>query len=258
MREPILVFDIETVPDVETGRKLLGLDGMDDAAVAQAMAAQRQQARGNDFQPAHLHRIVAISIALRRDDELRVMSLGTEQDGEAELVRQFFRGIDKYQPVLVSWNGSGFDLPVLSYRALKHGVSAPTFWETGERDREFKYNNYLKRYEFRHTDLMDVLALYNGRSSAPLHEIAVMLGLPGKLGMDGSQVAGAFAAGKLAQIRAYCETDVLNTWLVYLRFQLMRGRLTEAEHGEELARVREFLAQARAAHWREFLAAWKA
>ncbi|MGH6960170.1 MAG: ribonuclease H-like domain-containing protein, partial [Dongiaceae bacterium] len=123
--EPILVFDIETVPDVETGRKLLGLGGLDDAAVAQAMAAQRQQIRGNDFQPAHLHRIVAISIALRRDEELRVVSLGTEQDGEAELVRQFFRGIDKYRPVLVSWNGSGFDLPVLSYRALKHGIPAP-------------------------------------------------------------------------------------------------------------------------------------
>ena len=258
MKDPVLVFDIETVPDVETGRKLLGLDGLDDAAVAQAMAAHRQQLRGNDFQPAHLHRIVAIAIALRRDDELRVMSLGSEEDGEAELVRQFFRGVDKYQPVLVSWNGSGFDLPVLSYRALKHGVAAPTFWETGEHDREFRYNNYLKRYEFRHTDLMDVLALYNGRSSAPLHEIAVMLGLPGKLGMDGSQVAAAHAAGKLAEIRAYCETDVVNTYLVYLRFLLMRGQLAEAGYREELARVRDFLSQRDAAHWREFLAAWKA
>ena len=255
--EPILVFDIETVPDTETGRKLLGLDGLDDAAVAQAMAAQRQQARGNDFQPAHLHRIVAISIALRREEELRVFSLGTEQDGEAELVRQFFRGIDKYQPVLVSWNGGGFDLPVLAYRALKHGISAPTFWETGDRDREFRYNNYLKRYEFRHTDLMDVLALYNARSSAPLHEIAVMLGLPGKLGMDGSQAAAAHAAGKLAEIRAYCETDVLNTYLVYLRFLLMRGQLHAAQHDLEVARVREFLKATSATHWKEFLDAWK-
>ena len=254
--EPILVFDIETVPDVETGRALLGLDGLDDTAVAQAMTAQRLQLRGNDFQPTHLHRIVAISIALRRDDELRVMSLGSEQDGEAELVRQFFRGIDKYQPVLVSWNGSGFDLPVLTYRALKHGVSAPTFWETGERDREFRYNNYLKRFEFRHTDLMDVLALYNARSSAPLHEIAVMLGLPGKLGMDGSQVAAAYAAGKLAEIRAYCETDVLNTYLIYLRFLLMRGAIDAAEHGAEIGLVRGYLKGSSDKHWAEYLAAW--
>ncbi|MGH8482078.1 MAG: 3'-5' exonuclease [Nevskiaceae bacterium] len=256
IRDTILVFDIETVPDVETGRKLLGLDGVDDAAVAQAMAGVRQQARGNDFQPPHLHRIVAISIALRREDELRVMSLGSEQDSEAELVRQFFRGIDKYQPVLVSWNGGGFDLPVLQYRALKHGVTAATYWETGDGDRDFRYNNYLGRYHWRHTDLMDVLAAYQPRASAQLHEVAVLLGLPGKLGMDGSQVAGAYAAGKLAEIRAYCETDVLNTYLVYLRFLLMRGQLTAAEHEAELERARAWLKMRSDKHWHEYLAAW--
>ena len=255
MKDPVLVFDIETVPDVETGRALLGLQGLDDAAVLQAMAAQRQQARGNDFQPAHLHRVVGISIALRRGDEFKVMSLGTEQDGEAELVRQFFGGIDKYRPVLVSWNGSGFDLPVLHYRALKHGVAAPKYWQT---DGEAKWDNYLGRYGFRHTDLMDVLALYNGRNYAPLHEMAVLLGLPGKLGMDGSQVAAAHAAGKIAEIRAYCETDVLNTWLIYLRFLLMRGQLAEPEYRAEMTLARDFLTQRDAGHWREFLAAWKA
>lgn len=253
MREPILVFDIETVPDVGTGRKLLGLEGLDDAAVAQAMATQRQQLRGNDFQPPHLHRVVGIAIALRRGEELRVLSLGTEQDDEAELVRQFFGGIDKYRPVLVSWNGSGFDLPVLHYRALKHAIAAPKYWQT---DGDAKWDNYLGRYGFRHTDLMDVLALYNGRNYAPLHEMALLLDLPGKLGMDGSQVASAFAAGKIAEIRAYCETDVLNTWLVYLRFLLMRGQLTGSEHADELARVRDFLSRSTASHWREFLEAW--
>ena len=253
MREPVLVFDIETVPDVETGRALLGLDGLDDAAVSQAMSAQRQQLRGNDFQPPHLHRVVAISIVLVQKDELKVMSLGAEQDGEAEIVRQFFRGIDKYRPVLVSWNGSGFDLPVLHYRALKHGIAAPKYWQT---DGEAKWDNYLGRYGFRHTDLMDVLALYNGRNYAPLHEMAVLLGLPGKLGMDGSQVASAFTAGRIAEIRAYCETDVLNTYLIYLRFLLMRGQLDAAQYEAEVGRAREFLAQSGAAHWREFLAAW--
>ena len=257
MREPILVFDIETVPDAETGRKLLGLDGLNDAAVTQAMAAQRQQARGNDFQPAHLHRVVGISIALRRNDEFRVLSLGSEQDPEAELVRQFFGGVEKYHPVLVSWNGSGFDLPVLHYRALKHGIAAPKYWDTGQLDREAKWDNYLGRYQFRHTDLMDVLALYNGRNYAPLHEMAVLLGLPGKLGMDGSQVAGAFAAGKVAEIRAYCETDVLNTYLIYLRFLLLRGQLDAGEHEAEIERVHGFLKTSSASHWKEFLAAWR-
>jgi len=257
MREPILVFDIETVPDVETGRKLLGLDGLDDAAVGQAMAAQRLQVRGNDFQPPHLHRIVAISIVLAQKGELKVMSLGSEQDGEAELVRQFFRGIDKYQPVLVSWNGSGFDLPVLQYRALKHGVTAATYWDTGDGDRDFRFNNYISRYHWRHTDLMDVLSIFQARASAPLHEIAVMLGLPGKLGMDGSQVAGAYAEGKIKEIRAYCETDVLNTWLIYVRFLLMRGELDAAGYRAEVDRARAFLAASAEKHWQEYLAAWR-
>jgi len=101
-----------------------------------------------------------------------------------------------------------------------------------------------------------VLALYQARAYAPLHEMALLLGFPGKLGMDGSKVAEAFRAGKIAEIRAYCETDVLNTYLVYLRFQLMRGLLSAAEHEQEVQRARDFLGQSTAPHWAEFLAAW--
>jgi hypothetical protein len=258
MKEPVLVFDIETVPDTETGRTLLGLDGMDDRAVMAAMAALRLQARGTDFQPTHLQRVVAIAACLRSGDAFRIWSLGDPASGEAELVQRFFEGIDKYHPTLVSWNGSGFDLPVLHYRALKHGIAAPKYWDTGQLDREAKWDNYLKRYEFRHTDLMDVLANYSGRNNAPLHEIAVMLGLPGKLGMDGSQVPAAFQAGRIDEIRAYCETDVLNTYLIYLRFLLMRGTLDKSNYAAELARVRTYLGSSAAAHWREFLGAWPA
>ncbi|HUS25554.1 MAG TPA: 3'-5' exonuclease [Candidatus Binatia bacterium] len=258
MKEPVLVFDIETVPDAESGRRILGLDGLDDAAVVQAMAAQRLAARGSDFQPAYLQRIVAISAALRTADSFRVWSLGEPDSSEAELVQRFFDGIEKYRPVLVSWNGSGFDLPVLHYRALKHACAAPKYWDTGHLDRESKWDNYLGRYQFRHTDLMDVLALYNGRNYAPLDDIARMLGLPGKLGMDGSQVHAAWAAGRIGEIRAYCETDVLNTWLIYLRFQRLRGQLDPAAHAAEIERVRAFLHQSPEPHWAQFLQQWSA
>lgn len=256
IREPVLVFDIETVPDVESGRRLHALEGLDDAQVEKWMAAQRVQQKGHDFQPPHLHRVVAISAALRRGDEFKVFSLGEPDTPEAELVRQFFGGIDKYRPVLVSWNGSGFDLPVLHYRALLHGVAAPRYWDTGHFDREAKWDSYIGRYQFRHTDLMDVLALYSARNYAPLNEIAVMLGLPGKLGMDGSQVAGAYREGRIADIRAYCETDVLNTYLVYLRFLQMRGQLDAPAHAAELELARKFVAASAAPHWKEFLSAW--
>lgn len=257
MRDPVLVFDIETIPDLEGGRKILGLEGMNDGEVAAAMRHTRLAEKGSDFQPAHLQRVVAISVALRQGDGFRCWSLGEEGSDEAELVRRFFDGIDKYRPVIVSWNGGGFDLPVLHYRALVHGVQAPRYWDTGHFDREAKWDNYLGRYQFRHTDLMDVLAMYSGRNNAPLQEIALLLGLPGKLGMDGSKVFDAYREGRIADIRNYCETDVLNTWLVYLRFQLMRGLLSPETLEQELTKVKEFLRASPGPHWAEFLAAWE-
>ena len=256
MREPVLVFDIETVPDLDGGRRVLGLDGMSDDAVWAAMRTQRLAERGNDFMPAHLQRIVAISVVLRQGDGIKVWSIGDEDATEGELVQRFFDGVEKYRPVLVSWNGGGFDLPVLHYRALIHGCIAPKYWDTGHFDREAKWDNYLGRFQFRHTDLMDVLAMYTGRQNAPLNEIAQLLGFPGKLGMDGSKVFGAYREGRLNEIRAYCETDVVNTWLVYLRFELMRGRLTPQQHEQEERRVREHLEASEAPHWAEFLDGW--
>jgi predicted PolB exonuclease-like 3'-5' exonuclease len=251
-------FDIETIPDVEFGRQQYGLDGLDDADVATAMTFKRQQAVGHDFLPLHQHRVVAISVALRTGDSFRVWTLGDEDADEAEIVGRFFDGIDRYTPDLVSWNGGGFDLPVLNYRALKHGIRAPRYWEVGENDRDFKWNNYQSRYHWRHTDLMDVLANFNPRANARLDEIASMLGFPGKLGMDGSKVWDTWLAGGIAAIRDYCETDVLNTWLVYLRFELLRGNLDANDLAREYELVRSTLTESDAPHLNEFLAAWPA
>ena len=256
-REATLVFDIETVPDIDGGRRVHGFAGLDDAAVAQAMSARRLAEKGTDFQPLHLHRVVTISCCLRQGTDLRVWSLGDPAADEAQLVQRFFDGVEKYRPVLVSWNGSGFDLPVLHYRALLHGVAAPRYWDTGHFERESKWDSYLGRYQFRHTDLMDVLALYQSRAYAPMNDIALLLGLPGKLGMDGSKVAAAFGEGRIEEIRAYCETDVLNTYLIYLRFQRMRGLLSAEQLVQELALVHDFLTAAQAPHWAEFHTAWK-
>ena len=254
----ILAFDIETVPDVDTGRRLHGLEGLSDKDVAQAMFAKRREQTGeSEFLRHHLHRVVTISAVLRTDDSLRVWSLGEPDSGEAELIRRFYDGIERYTPTLVSWNGGGFDLPVLHYRALLHGVSAPRYWDTGEDDREFKWNNYISRYHSRHTDLMDVLSGYQPRAAAPLDEIAQMLNLPGKLGRHGSEVWDQFQAGKIAEIRDYCETDALNTYLIYLRFELMRGNLDDAGWKRETDLVRKTLSAADKPHFNAFLHAWK-
>ena len=251
-------FDIETVPDVDFGRQMYGLDGLSDEDAAKAMFFMRQQATGTEFLPLHQHRVVAISVALRRLDDFKVWTLGEEDADEKEIITRFFDGIARYTPDLVSWNGGGFDLPVLHYRALKHGIQAPRYWELGEHDKSFKWNNYLSRYHWRHVDLMDVLANFNNRAFAKLDEIAVMLGFPGKLGMSGDKVWGKFLDGGIREIRDYCETDVLTTWLVYLRFEFMRGNLDEADLQREFTLVRKTLTELDKPHLNEFLAAWPA
>ncbi len=254
----ILVFDIETVPDVESGRRLYKLDGLNDKEVAEVMFhARRQETGGSEFLRLHLHRIIAISAVVRTRDKVKVWSLGEVDAPEKELVTRFFDGIEKYTPTLVSWNGGGFDLPVLHYRALLHGVAAPKYWDTGEADSSFKWNNYLSRYHARHTDLMDVISLYQPRATAPLDEIATLLGFPGKMGMHGSQVWDNYMRGEIVNIRNYCETDVLNTYLVYMRFELIRGHMTQEEYDLECQRLRDELVHENKPHLHEFLAAWR-
>jgi predicted PolB exonuclease-like 3'-5' exonuclease len=253
-----LVFDIETVPDVAFGRRLYGLDGLADEQVAKAMFALRRQDRGGDFLPLEQQRVVAISCALREGERFRLWSVGEPEENEGQLVQRFFDGIAKYTPDLVSWNGSGFDLPVLNYRALLWGVQAPRFWETGEGETEFRYNNYLQRYHWRHTDLMDVLSGFSSRNRVSLANMASLLRLPGKLGFGGEQVWDAYQRGDLVGIRRYCETDVLNTYLIYLRFEQLRGRLTREAHAAEVERLRAYLGASAEPHHAQFLAAWAA
>ena len=252
----IFVFDIETIPDTQLGRRVYGLENLSDEAVTQAMLHLRRQSSSSDFLKLHFHRIVAISVVLRNSSQFKVWSLGTESSSEKELLERFFDGIQKYSPTLVSWNGGGFDLPVIHYRALIHGISAPRYWETGEEDSSFRWNNYLNRFHYRHTDLMDVLAGYQNRANASLEDIALSLGLPGKMGMSGGKVWKAFLNNEIQDIRDYCETDVLNTYLVYLRFELLRGKLSRDEYQNECTFVRHNLAESGKPHLVQFCEHW--
>lgn len=260
---PVLVFDIETIPDVAGIRNLNELPAeLTDHEVAEFAFQQRRASHGSDFLPHHLQRVVTISCALRDAGQFRVFSLSEPDAGEGQIIQRFFDGIERYTPQIVSWNGGGFDLPVLHYRGMLHGVSAPRYWDLGDGDyndsRDFKWNNYISRYHNRHLDLMDLLAMYQPRANAPLDELAKLMGYPGKLGMDGSAVWQAYQEGRIAEIRDYCETDVVNTYFVYLRFQRMRGLLDAAAWAEELRVVRETLMRFEAPHWKAFLEAWPA
>ncbi len=255
---PVLVFDIESIPDIAGLRALRGAcaDATDES-VYSAWCEERSKDGKSDFMPLHLQRVLVISCVFRNAEGIRVHSfVDRDNASEGKVIQTFFNALEKHVPQLVSWNGGGFDLPVLHYRALLHGISAPRYWDTGNDDPAFRYNNYLGRFHWRHIDLMDVLSAYQPRASAKLDEIATLLGFPGKMGVSGKDVWPSYLAGELPAIRAYCETDVLNTYLVYLSFERMRGHLLDKQYHAEVVRVRHMLRDANKPHLNEFLDAW--
>ena len=259
----VLAFDIETIPDVPGLRLLRGADAaLSDGDVYAAEIADRAARNKSDFMPLYLQRVLVISCVFRAGKSLQVRSfVDLERDGkseEAAIIQEFFSKVDERRPQLVSWNGGGFDLPVLQQRGLRHGVVAGRYWDMGDDDREYRYNNYISRYHLRHIDLMDLLAMYQSRANAPLDAMAKLCGFPGKLGMDGSQVYGAYLEGRRDEIRRYCETDAMNTYLLWCRFEKMRGRLDQAGYEREIGLARDTVARIDESHWSEYLAAWPA
>jgi 3'-5' exonuclease len=255
---PVLAFDIETVPDCAGIRRLHDLPhSLSDAEVAEVAFQRRRTQTHSDFLPLHLHRVIVISCVLRDDEGVRVFSIGEPERDERATIQKFFDGIEKLTPQLVSWNGGGFDLPVLQLRGMIHAVAAARYWDLGDEDRDFRYNNYIGRYHSRHLDLMDLMGLYQPRNNAPLDEVAQLAGLPGKIGLSGDGVWGEYLAGGIARIREYCEADCANTYLLWLRFQRMRGAHSDAQHAQECAQLHDWIATQQTPSWREFLSRWQ-
>lgn len=238
--QSLLVFDIETVPDLETGKRLYpNLAKLSDADTLSALTAIRQSEAGNDFMRPPLHKVACLSLfwfgftQQPNQAQMRLKSFSLADMDEAQILSKFFAIFaDKHPnrlPNLVSWNGSSFDIPVLMYRAMHHKLSAPEFFDENS-NRDIQYNNYLNRYHNRHTDLMDKLSLFAGHNKQPLDVMASVCGFAGKGGMNGSQVVGLVQTGNWQQLTTYCESDVLNTWLIYLRWQLLVGGLDATTH----------------------------
>jgi hypothetical protein len=250
----IFVFDIETIPDAASGRKIHQLsESLSDEEVRNIMVLKQREKNGSSFIAHHLQQVVAISVVFHHNDKLQVFSVADLDSDEKTILSRFYHGIDKYIPTLVTWNGNGFDLPVLHYRSLLHGITASTYWEKGDSEQSFRWNNYLSRYHYRHLDLMDVLAGYTPRANAPLDDIATMLGFPGKMGTSGGDVRKLYEDGESQAIRDYCETDVLNTYLVYLRFERLRGVINDNEYNTMLTSLKQYLTEQQKPHFDEFL-----
>lgn len=255
----IMIFDIETVPDAITGKRINDIDfNLDDQEVIKILQSiNRQKKQGSEFLPHYLHKIVAISVLVQDGDSIKIWSLGNVLDDEKNLLERFFNGLEIYKPTLVSWNGSGFDLPVIHYRSLLHQVVSKIYWEVGNSVPEFKWNNYLNRYHYRHIDLMDLLSGYQKSAVAALDDVAIMLGFPGKMVLTGDQVLNCYMNNDLQSIRNYCEIDVLNTYLIFLRVQYMRGIFDQVRYLLLVDNLKKHLKNLRLQHFDNFLEQFK-
>jgi len=265
MQRELFVFDIETVPDADATRRLLGKHDMDDFEARDALSAYFLEKTGgkNDFPRQPFHQVVAISyVHLTRESgedgtELvikRIATGGQVESSEAELLRGFFKIIETRAPQLVSFNGRGFDVPVLKYRAMLHGITCPRWFSEGD-----KWNNYDTRYSPQyHVDLLEVLSDFGASARCSMHEVASAFAVPGKLETAGDDVRGMFEGGEIDAIRHYCETDVCTTLLIYLRWALFRGELSEGAYARAILGLRNYLTaeQAHKPHFAEYLAAW--
>jgi hypothetical protein len=214
-----LVLDIETIPDTERW-----------------MRPETQNGVEPPFPPTWAHRIVVIgylwldhSYRLRRMGVIGERSAALEasaDDRERALLAEFSELVGRARPVLVSYNGRSFDLPVIALRSLCHAV--PLGWYYRDRDVRSRYS------ELGHLDLCDWLADHGAVRAGKLDAIARLVGLPGKGGVDGSQVEGLHVAGQLATIERYCLADVAQTALVFLRFRLLQGRIAPADYRDRV------------------------
>jgi predicted PolB exonuclease-like 3'-5' exonuclease len=227
----VIVWDLETIPDVSG---FAAANGLSDKT-----AEEVRELMGDKF-PRHIyHSIVCIGalIAHQQEDLWIIDALGAPHVGErseGELIQAFVDRIAELNPQLVTFNGSSFDLPVLRYRAMVHKVAAAGLVA----------RPYFNRYTDDAVDLCDVLSSFSPTGKASLHELSRVMGLPGKPdGMSGGEVEKYFRDGRIKEIAAYCESDVVNTYSVWLRYELFRGKLTPKTFEASEMNLQAFIAK---------------
>ena len=266
LHDKLIVFDIETIPDTEAVKNLTDFNSDNVDELREELERYHLDVTGgkNSFPRQMFHKTVAISYVvadIHRDASgesyvLRdVRSGGSVDSSEQEIVEAFFKFMNAAKPRLVSYNGRGFDIPVLKYRAMKYGVQATALYKAGD-----KWNGYGSRYSADwHCDLLETLSDYGASTRGKLNEVCSILGFPGKFGVDGSKVTVMYDAGQVKEIRDYCETDVVNTYLVYIRQQLMQGNMSKENYNQAILDMKDFLEKSdkkEQAHMHEFLEAW--
>ncbi len=240
----ICVFDCETIPDIDLIRANFEVEGLGElAAIEKAQSLYAETHGGSTFLPLPYHRVVALSAVIADEfgNFLKVGDFGEGSDEEETIIRHFFDFIEAKNPRLVSFNGRGFDMPMLLIRAMRYNLSFPAWFDQNNPQlNKTKWENYRQRYaEAFHTDLLDTLGNFGAARNLKLDLLCTMAGIPGKYDVSGDQVSELYFAGALDKIREYCQSDVLNTYWLWLKYELLKGRLTLEDYARFLGNMRE-------------------
>jgi len=198
---------------------------------------------GSEFLPVCFHRVISIS-AVMADGFGRFLRVSTlEGENERDKIAKFLAFIEDFNPRLVSFNGRGFDLPMIMARAMCYDLSAAAYFETNDRDNnKSKWENYRSRYDGRfHLDLLDHISDFGAVRGLKLDHICASVGLPGKYDVHGDQVLQLYYGGEQVKIDEYCRSDVLNTYWLFLKYELLRGKITKDDYLNYIAVMGEFL-----------------
>ena len=247
----LCVFDCESVPDSALLREIYGYKGSDLEVCESAFAAQKE-ASGSEFLPIAFHKIISIS-ALICDDLGRFVKVGNFGDSskdsgesndsnadspkeEVDILSEFLRYLNKNNPKLVSFNGRNFDLPAIMIRAIKYNLNAESYFECDNaKHNKNKWENYRARYsENFHIDLLDAFSSFGAARGIKLDVICKMAGIVGKFDTSGDDVYKLYFAGAHRKIDEYCQSDVLNTYWLYLKYQLLQGKIALFEYADLL------------------------
>lgn len=264
--QSLFVFDIETIPDTETGKILLDKNDLSEQEMREELTNYHLKITDgrNSFLRQPFHKIVAISFLeakIIRDYDgqesyefVNLRTGGNEDSDEEELIKGVFSHLKKKTPRFVSFNGRNFDLPVLKYRAMKYNINAGWLYRLGD-----KWNNYNQRYSLDwHCDLAEAFSDFGASARIKMNEVCACVNLPGKTGIDGSMVTELYDDNEITKIRDYCETDVANTYLLYLVYQHHTGALSTENFEQAKRDVATFLEEnSDKSHFKEFFDEWK-
>jgi predicted PolB exonuclease-like 3'-5' exonuclease len=231
-----LVLDTESVPDGELlARVKYASESLTpEEAIERAKAEARELSRdGSDFLPVTFQVPVAVCVLrVAADFTLQALKcLDVPAYRPREIVRQFWVGLARYKAKLVTFNGRGFDLPLLELAAFRHGCCARDY-----------FVNSRNRYNGNHLDLFDWLSNYGAcRMAGGLNLLAKLLGKPGKMDVSGDQVYALHKEGRLREINDYCTYDTLDTYFVFLRTRVLSGDLTAEHEATLVKRARAWL-----------------